>query len=204
MVLGKTSLQHLRLRELTVDSRFIHAKTSKGSNVTIIIIGNETLCLCVASKYYLVMNKNGILIFTLSVLVFGTISSTIPVFGLQNSSSPNMQKIVLVTRQYGSVYVQYNYVISVKVFYAYSNPQKIFEQYWGTVQGAKITINIINSQGNVVKSFSGVTGSNGYYDAGFRIPDNFVVGKYSVVVTAQKGSYSDVNNLTLFVQSMSW
>ena len=151
------------------------------------------------------MNKKGILILSLSILVCGLVSSaTVPVFGLKSttSSSANLQKIVLVTRQYGSVYIQYNYVITVKVFYAYANPGKTFDQYWGTVQGAKITVNIFNSQGKVVQSFSGVTDSKGYYQTGFRIPDNFVVGKYSVVVTAQKGSYLDVNNLTLFVQSL--
>lgn len=149
------------------------------------------------------MNKKGILVLSLSVLVCGLISSTaVPAFGLKSTSSANLEKIVLVTRQYGSVYIQYNYVISVKVFYAYANPGKTFDQYWGTVQGAKITVNIFNSQGKVVKSFSGMTDSKGYYTAGFRIPDNFVVGKYSVVVTAQKGSYSDVNNLTMFVQSL--
>ena len=149
------------------------------------------------------MNKKVILILSLSVLVCGLISSTtVPAFGLKSTTNENPQKIVLVTRQYGSVYVQYNYVISVKVFYAYTNPGKAFDQYWGTVQGAKITVNMFNSQGKVVKSFSGMTDSKGYYAAGFRIPDNFVVGTYSVVVTAQKGSYSDVNKLTMFVQSL--
>ena len=149
------------------------------------------------------MNKKVILILSLSVLVCGLISSTtVPVFGHQSTTNTNLQKIVLVTRQYGSVYIQYNYVISVKVFYAYANPGKTFDQYWGTVQGAKITVNIFNSQGKVVKSFSGLTDNKGYYAAGFRIPDNFVVGKYSVVVTAQKGTYSDVNHLTLFVQAI--
>jgi hypothetical protein len=151
------------------------------------------------------MNKRAILIFSLSVLVCGlVVSSTVSVFALKNAtiSGSNLQKIVLVTRQYGSVYVQYNYVIAAKVFYSYSNPGKTFDQYWGTVQGAKITVNIFNSQGKSVQSFSGLTNSKGYYNAGFRIPDNFVVGKYSVVVTAQKGSYSDINNLILFVQSL--
>ena len=149
------------------------------------------------------MNKKVILILSLFVLVFGLISSAaVPVFGTKSTSSENLQKIVLVTRQYGSVYIQYNYVISVKVFYAYTNPGKTFDQYWGTVQGAKITVNIFNSQGKVIKSFSGITDSKGYYAAGFRIPDNFVVGKYSVVVTAQKGIYSDVTHLTLFVQAI--
>ena len=92
-------------------------------------------------------------------------------------------------------------MITVKVFYAYTNPGKTFDQYWGIVQGAKISVNIFNSQGKIVKSFSGLTDSKGCYNAGFRIPDNFVVGKYSVVVTAHKGSYSDVNNLILFVQA---
>ena len=149
------------------------------------------------------MNKKVIFILSLSVLVCGLISSTtVPVFSTKNTSSENLQKIVLVTRQYGSVYIQYNYVISVKVFYTYANPGKTFDQYWGTVQGAKTTVHIVNSQGKVVKSFSGMTDNKGYYTAGFRIPDNFVVGKYSVVVTAQKGIYSDVNHLTLFVQAI--
>lgn len=151
------------------------------------------------------MNKKGLFILSFAILVCGLVSSTIlPAFGLKSSvnSSENPQKIILVTRHYGSVYVQYNYVISVKVFYAYANPEKTFDQYWGIVQGAKIAVNISNSQGKVVKSFSGLTDSKGYYTTGFRIPDNFVVGKYSVAVTAQKGSYSDVNNLILFVQTL--
>jgi hypoxanthine-guanine phosphoribosyltransferase len=63
-----------------------------------------------------------------------------------------------------------------------------------------VAVSIYNSQGKVVKSFSGMTDNKGYYYTGFRIPDNFVVGTYSVDVTAQKGSYSDINNLILFVQ----
>ena len=100
-----------------------------------------------------IMNKNTILAIFLSVFVFGLISqSTISAFGPRGTASSNInpQKISLVTRQYGSVYVQYNYAITTKVFYTYTNPDKNFDQYWGTVQGAKVSINILNSQGKTV------------------------------------------------------
>jgi len=113
-----------------------------------------------------------------------------------NVSAP---KILLIAKQTNRISIYYAYGMSVKVFYADQNPAANFDQYYGVVPNAKITAQILDSNGITVKSFEGLTDDRGYYFYNFRIPDNFVPGTYTVHVTAQIGTSLDSKTLTLFV-----
>jgi len=109
-------------------------------------------------------------------------------------------KIILVTKYSDHVRIGYSFFINAKVYYANQNPTGNFDQYYGFIPNAKLTVQILNPNWVLVKSFTGVTDDHGYYYQEFRIPDNSLIGTYSVLVSAQMGNAIDGKNLPLFIQ----
>ena len=110
-------------------------------------------------------------------------------------------KILLVIKQTSPISVAYNYAIYAKVFFADKNPTGNFDQTSGFVPNAKITTQIFDPDGIIVKSFEGLAEDHGYYSYTFRIPDNFVPGTYTVNVIAQNGASLDNQTLPLYMQN---
>lgn len=110
-------------------------------------------------------------------------------------------KIILVVKYSDHVRIAYPLIINAKVFYANQNPTGIFDQYYGFIPNAKITIKILDPNGVLVKSLTGITDNHGYYYQSFRIPDNFRLGTYSVLVSAQMADAMDSKKLVLFIQN---
>jgi len=123
--------------------------------------------------------------------------------GKTNSITKNVPvtKIILVTKYSDHVRISYSFFINAKVFYANQNPSGNFDQYYGFVPNAKLTVKILDPNGVLVKSFSGVTDNHGYFYQTYRIPDNSRVGTYTILVSAQVGDATDSKNLPLFIQS---
>jgi len=109
-------------------------------------------------------------------------------------------KIILVTKYSDHVRIGYSFFINAKVYYANQNPTGNFDQYYGFIPNAKVAVQILDPNGVLVKSFTGVTDDHGYYYQEFRIPDNSLIGTYSVLVSVQMGNAIDSKNLTLFIQ----
>ncbi len=109
-------------------------------------------------------------------------------------------KIILVTKYSDHVRISYSFFINAKVYYANQNPSGNFDQYYGFIPNAKLTVRILDPNGVLVKSFTGVTDNHGYYYQTFRIPDNSRVGTYAVLVSAQMGDSTDSKKLPLFIQ----
>ena len=109
-------------------------------------------------------------------------------------------KIILVVKYSDHVRIGYSLFINAKVFFANQNPAHNFDQYYGFIPNAKITIQILDPNGVQVKSFTGVTDNHGYYYQTFRIPDNSRLGTYSILISAQAGDYTDSKKLVLFIQ----
>lgn len=109
-------------------------------------------------------------------------------------------KIILVTKYSDHVRISYSFFINAKVYYANQNPSGNFDQYYGFIPNAKLTVQILNPNGVLVKSFTGATDNHGYYYQTFRIPDNSRIGTYSVLVSAQMGDATDSKKLPLFIQ----
>ncbi len=110
-------------------------------------------------------------------------------------------KILLVVKYSDHVRLGYPLVINAKVYFANQNPTGNFDQYYGFIPNAKVTVQILDPNRALVKSFTGVTDDHGYYYQTFRIPDNFRIGTYSIVVSAQMGDGTDSKNLPLFIQT---
>ena len=122
--------------------------------------------------------------------------------GKTDSTTKNVPvtKIILVTKYSDHVRISYSFFINAKVFYANQNPSGNFDQYYGFVPNAKLTVKILDPNGVLVKSFSGVTDNHGYFYQTYRIPDNSRVGTYTILVSAQVGDATDSKNLPLFIQ----
>ena len=109
-------------------------------------------------------------------------------------------KIILVTKYSDHVKISYSFFINAKVYYANQNPSGNFDQYYGFIPNAKLTVQILDPNGVLVKSFTGVTDNHGYYYQTFRIPDNSRIDTYAVLVSAQTGDSTDSKKLPLFIQ----
>jgi len=109
-------------------------------------------------------------------------------------------KIILVTKYSDHVRISYSFFINAKVYYANQNPSGNFDQYYGFIPNAKLTVQILDPNGVLVKSFTGITDNHGYYYQTFRIPDNSRIGTYAVLVSAQMGDSIDSKKLPLFIQ----
>ena len=107
--------------------------------------------------------------------------------------------ITLITKHYDRFYLQYPYSFTSKVYYSKDNPHDNFDQKGGEVNGVHITADIINQNGDVVKSFDGLTSKFGYFSDSFLPPDNFVIGTYAVIVTAEKDGQSDIDELVFHI-----
>lgn len=116
-----------------------------------------------------------------------------------NETKIEGKKILLIAKHTGWVDVSYSYRITTKVYEADKNPTSNFDQNYGFIQGAKITVKILGSDGKIVKSFEGLTDNHGYFSDGYRLPDNFKRGTYKVVVTAEKDGSLDTDELILHV-----
>ena len=116
---------------------------------------------------------------------------------ISKNSSP--AKIILVVKYSDHVRIAYPLIINAKVFYANQNPAGNFDQYYGFISNAKITVQILDPNGILVKSFTGVTDNHGYYYQTFRIPDNSRLGTYFVLISAHVGDSADSKKLILFI-----
>jgi hypothetical protein len=110
-------------------------------------------------------------------------------------------KITLVVKYSDHVRIAYPLLINAKVFYANQNPAGNFDQYYGFIRNAKITVQILDPNGVLVKSFTGITDNHGYYYQTFRIPDNSRLGTYSILISAHVGDSVDSKKLILFIQN---
>jgi len=117
------------------------------------------------------------------------------------SKNASPAKITLVVKYSDHVRIAYPLVINAKVFYANQDPTGNFDQYYGFISNAKITVQILNPNGILVQSFTGVTDNHGYYYQTFRIPDNSRLGTYSILISAQVGDSVDSKKLALFIQN---
>jgi hypothetical protein len=107
--------------------------------------------------------------------------------------------ITVITKHFDRLYIQYPYSFTSKVYFLKENRYDDFDQKGGEVQGANVTVNIIDQNGEVIKSFNGTTDKFGYFSDSFLPPDDFAVGTYMVHVTAEKDGMSDTNDLALNV-----
>ena len=132
-------------------------------------------------------------------------SNQVSAIGTTDSITKNIPhtKIILVVKYTDQVRVAYPLLINAKVFYASQNPTGTFDQFYGFISNAKITIQILDPNGVLVKSFTGATDNHGYYYQTFRIPDNFRIGTYSILISAHAGDSTDNKKFIFFIQQHS-
>jgi hypothetical protein len=100
--------------------------------------------------------------------------------------------MMILIKHPSSAYYRGSYNIIAKVFDASANPQERFDQNSGLIEGIDIQIILTDPQGNVFRTFDGITNSMGYVDERFPWQYGDPVGQYNVTVIADDG----VNKIT--------
>ena len=121
---------------------------------------------------------------------------------LKKLEAPIIKKsapITVITKHTDRLYIEYPYIFTSKVYLLKENPHDYFDLKGGEVQGAHVTVEIVDNNGKVVKSFNGTTDRFGYFSDSFLPPDNFALGTYMVHVTAEKDGSSDTDDLVLHI-----
>lgn len=107
-------------------------------------------------------------------------------------TEPDATPITLIAKHPERVHLQKSYTFLIRVYDAKENPKDNFYQNWGYLSNVNVTATIFGSDGNVVRSFSGLTNNFGYFSDGFFVPSNFRVGTYTTQIMAEKdGALSD-------------
>jgi hypothetical protein len=151
-----------------------------------------------------VIGKSGTEYTKLDLYIIGanpqTITKPIP-------ANPSIQKTVqtnqikLVVKSFDRVTVGYSYGFTVKTFDKKSNPTGNFDQGEGKIPWTKITVTIKDKNNKIVKTFNGITDSQGYYSDSERIVNYLPSVTYQVIFNATKAGYlSDSAVKTVFVQ----
>ena len=84
----------------------------------------------------------------------------------------------------------YTYNLVVRIFDPQSNPQKIFDQFYGGISDVNITATIVDSNNMIIAQSSGKTDSNGGYQAGIIVPHRqSSQEQVKMVINATKNGY---------------
>ena len=94
--------------------------------------------------------------------------------------------LILINQPSFGYYTQY-YNIIAKVFDSSANPLKQFEYNSGLIKGADVRIILTDPQGNVFRTFDGITNAMGYVNERFQWQYGDPVGKYNVTVVVDDG-----------------
>lgn len=117
---------------------------------------------------------------------------------LSSDQKSTIKPLLLVSHD-RTVYWRYTYDITARVFDAEQNPRSNIEQNLGFLPDVDISVEIVDRNGIIIKSFEGKTDLNGYYQNSFLIPDNTPMGKYTVNVTADNKGLVETQILYMYV-----
>jgi len=109
------------------------------------------------------------------------------------------KEITMVTTHTNFREIKQTFQFQVRVYDAKTNPPPDFTLNQGVIEGAKVTVNILDSEGFVVKSFEGLTDERGYFTDNYRIPSNLRLGKYLVDMIAEFGESITSKQFDLFI-----
>ena len=99
--------------------------------------------------------------------------------------------MMMLTSENNLAYMLFPYQITVKIFDPQSNPQKIFDQYYGGIPDANITITFIESNNNILIQSTGKTDSKGIYQVGFTMPNTqYSQQPVNIIINATKNGYT--------------
>ena len=136
------------------------------------------------------------------------IVSANPVISKSNPSSTQktikLSQIKLVVKSYDRVVVGNVYGFEVKTFDKKSNPTGNFDQKYGIVPGANISVVLKDKNGKILMTFNGITNNQGYYTASKPIVNYLPTATYQGIFNATKSDYlSDSVVKTVFILANS-
>ena len=100
--------------------------------------------------------------------------------------------LLLLVKQTERVDWKSEYKFTVRVFEPKLNPISDFYKTDGYVENIRITGKILNSDGELIKTFNGTTQKFGYFLDSLIIPDNARTGNYKLEVIASGDGYNQV------------
>ena len=103
---------------------------------------------------------------------------------------PGLPMLMLTTHN-GQVYMAYTYNFVVKIFDPKSNPQKIFDQFFGGISDVNIIATILDPNNKIIGQSIGKTDSKGIYQDGIGIPyTQYSQEQVQVMINATKKGYT--------------
>ncbi|WP_101477981.1 hypothetical protein [Candidatus Nitrosotalea bavarica] len=118
---------------------------------------------------------------------------TIPNQNIQSTAAPQQVPslpMLMLTSNNNRVYVGSPYNLVVRIFDPQSNPDKIFDQYYGGIPDINITATIVGQNNMIITQSIGKTDSNGQYQAAIIIPNTqFSQQTANMIINATKNGY---------------
>lgn len=103
---------------------------------------------------------------------------------------PGLPMLMLTTHN-GQVYMAYTYNFVVKIFDPKSNPQKIFDQFFGGISDVNIITTILDPDNKIIGQSIGKTDSKGIYQDQIGIPyTQYSQEQVNVIINATKKGYA--------------
>ena len=104
---------------------------------------------------------------------------------------PPVLPMLMLTTHNGQVYMAYTYNFAVKIFDPKSNPQKIFDQFFGGISDVNIIATIIDPNNKIIGQSIGKTDSKGIYQDGITMPyTEYSQEQVQVMINATKIGYT--------------
>lgn len=139
-------------------------------------------------------NKPASTITTVKQPVTATVSKqpvTTPV-----AKQPSGLPMLMLTTNNNKAYMAYTYNFVIKIFDPKSNPQKIFDQFYGGISDVNIIVTISSQDNKIIGQSIGKTDSKGIYQDGIIIPYRpYQQEQVQVTVNATKNGYSTQSSI---------
>ena len=150
------------------------------------------------------IGKKGMTNVKLDLYVVGANSHIMAKSNTLTQKTMQSNQIILVVKSFDRVTVGYGYEFSAKAFDKKLNPTGDYEEKIGKIPGVNISVVFKDKDNNILKTFNGVTDSQGYYSDSERIVNYLPNVTYQVIFNATKSGYlSDSVTKTVFVQASS-
>ena len=109
---------------------------------------------------------------------------------IMNNEKTGLPMLMLTTHN-DKVYMTYTYNFVVKIFDPKSNPQKIFDQFYGGISDVNIITTILEPNNKIIGQSIGKTDSKGIYQDGIGIPyTQYSQEQVQVMINATKKGYA--------------
>ncbi len=120
--------------------------------------------------------------------------TTIPKQNVTSTTVPQQVPslpMLMLTSNNNRAYMAFTYNLSIRIFNPQSNPDKIFDQYYGVIPDVNITATVVDQNNKTIAQSVGKTDSSGFYQVGIIMPyTQSSQEQVQVMINATKNGYT--------------